>query len=90
MEPFIVSSTEEMVRRWEAKIDAAGGRAEIEVNQELSTVARDIICRAVFGQEDGAKSAYSGQDIYHDFETLLKDIAARSFGPKALFIPFYK
>ncbi|GAQ88908.1 cytochrome P450 [Klebsormidium nitens] len=90
MEPFIVSSTEEMVRRWEAKIDGAGGRAEIEVNQELSTVARDVICRAVFGQEDGAESAYSGQDIYHDFENLLKDIAARSFGPQAMFIPFYK
>jgi hypothetical protein len=87
---MMADCTNQLVRKWDEKLEAGGGRAEIEVWAEFTGLAQDILCGAVFGDPKGATAAYSGQDIYGDFGQLTKDMIAQLLGLGPKLIPGYK
>ena len=88
--PTMVDCTKEMLQKWDEQLDAAGGKAEIEVWAQFAALARDILCGAVFGDPKGAASVYSGQDIYADVGQLMEDVTASLLGLGPKLIPGYK
>ncbi|KAB1225119.1 hypothetical protein CJ030_MR1G017996 [Morella rubra] len=80
---LMVDSTTSMLRTWERRIGHEGGIAVITIDEDLRSLAVDIISRACFGSD------YSqGEEIYLKLRTLQTIMSKRNFGiPGIRFLP---
>nr|QNS29980.1 cytochrome P450 [Nothapodytes nimmoniana] len=71
---LMLESAQPLMKKWEACIDAHGGRlAEIRVEEDLRSVSADVISRACFGS-----SYFKGKEIFTKLRTLQKTISNQS------------
>ncbi|KAL5795113.1 hypothetical protein ACOSP7_003707 [Xanthoceras sorbifolium] len=76
---LMVDSTKSLLGSWESRIESEGGTAEIRVDQDLRSLAADIISRACFG------SNYSkGQEIFIRLGSLQKIMSKGMIGVPGL------
>ncbi|XVE97278.1 hypothetical protein REPUB_Repub03eG0006300 [Reevesia pubescens] len=72
---LMVESTEPLLKKWEAIIDAKGGLpAEINVDGDLRSVSADVIARACFGS-----SYVKGKEIFSKLRTMQTTITKQGF-----------
>lgn len=82
----MVGSAEAMVRSWEAKIESGGGTANMKVDDDLRSLAADIIARACFGS-----SYKQGEEIFVKLRELQRLLSAVSIGvPVLRYLPTRK
>ena len=71
----MVESTEPLLKKWEAIIEAKGGLpAEINVDGDLRSVSADVIARACFGS-----SYVKGKQIFTKLRTIQTIISKQGF-----------
>ncbi|KAL3521344.1 hypothetical protein ACH5RR_019493 [Cinchona calisaya] len=71
---LMLQSTEPLIAKWDASIEAQGGKiAEIAVQEDLRGVSGDVIARACFGS-----SYFKGKNIFSKLRTLQKVISNQS------------
>lgn len=71
---LMLESTQPLVKKWEACIDAQGGMmAEIKVGEDLRSLSADVIARTCFGS-----SFFKGKGIFSKLRTLQETISRGS------------
>ncbi|KAI4372666.1 hypothetical protein MLD38_010869 [Melastoma candidum] len=86
MVDLMVGSAEAMVRSWEGKIESEGGMANMRVDDDLRSLAADIIARACFGS-----SYKQGEEIFKKLRELQGLLVSVSVGvPILRYVPMRK
>lgn len=62
---LINESTETLLKSWKDKVDAAGGVANINIDQHMRSFSGDVISRACFGSNFA-----KGEEIFHKLRAL--------------------